>query len=240
MFSQIFDYLNLDDAEITQLIISAILSVASTDEHLQMLKDWLENGKPFYLKDGKKVDVNAKISIKDKHYILTRISTSVKLNNEEFQKFLEDQLEEDKGNQDMVARCRLACEAAKYDKAIKNSFMDELMAPKCDRSIWEQVSIISTLMPKSQKDLIDPLIDRFFNEIHIVFKNRLRDERDNIYHNISPVKFASPEILEKFKALEASLDPESQKSLKMKTAEDIQSLEKILSGQKKYEASLVR
>jgi Mg-chelatase subunit ChlI len=116
--------------------------------------------------------------------------------------------------------------------------MDILLAPKSKRSIWEQRAIMSTLLPRSQSELVSPLIDRFFEEIEVVFKNRLRDERDAIYHGLAPLHFASPELLNKYKALASKLNPNENKSLVAKLNQDIQRLEKILAGHELYVKSI--
>lgn len=241
---KMFDFLlntllpKLDNEELRQLCVNSLISVAATDKHYKFLQEWLVNKKPFYMKGGNKVDVGSKMSVSNKHSILKKISTSLTLNNAEFQTFVTQQLEEDKENKDLSGRCKLAIEAATYDKTIKNAFMDELLAPKSDRSIWEQRAIMSTLMPKSQSDIVLPLVDRFFDEIDIVFKNRLRDERDAIYFCLTPLNFASPELMEKFRRLVKRLNPGENKSLIAKLNEDIERLQRILNGQELYNKTI--
>jgi hypothetical protein len=92
------------DDELRQLAVSSIISIASTKDHFKLLKEWLENKKPFYYSDNKKVKVDAGISIEEKHSILKLVSTFTELNDKEFAKFADSELEEDKDNQDLVER----------------------------------------------------------------------------------------------------------------------------------------
>ena len=188
----------VENEEIKQHVISAIISVGSSDKHKEILQKWLINKKPFYLDNGEQKDISANLTIGNRHTILKKISTSLKLNNAEFQELFEKQMEEDSKDGDLVSRCKLSIEAAKFDKEVKAKFMDELLAAKCDRSIWDQRAIAATLMPLSQEEIVKPLVDRFFEEIPIVFKNRLRDERDAIYYALHPLQFASEELLKKY------------------------------------------
>ena len=115
---KMFDFLlnkffpNAKELELKQHILQALIIVASSDEHLQLLQSWIENKKPFYIEEGEKKEVDIKINISIKHQILKKISTSIKLNNEEFQEFVKKQLAEDTKDQDLVVRCKLAIEAA--------------------------------------------------------------------------------------------------------------------------------
>lgn len=57
MFNYLLDTLlpSQTSSETLQIITSAIVSIASTDEHKELLKEWVVAGKPFYMKDGQKV-----------------------------------------------------------------------------------------------------------------------------------------------------------------------------------------
>jgi aminopeptidase N len=189
------------DAEVKQHVISAIISCSQNDVQKLFLKAWLENKKPFIIIDGKKQEIDANITVSNKHTILRKLSTSLKLNDQGFQEFAEKQLAEDTKDKDLVGRCILAIQAATPDLEVKNKFLDELLGANCDRSIWDQRSIASTLLPVSQKEIVFPLIERFFQDIKVVYDNRLRDERDAVYFAIHPLQFASEELLKRYQEL---------------------------------------
>jgi len=99
-------------------------------------------------------------------------------------------------------------------------------------AIQDQQAIMATLMPKNQIDIVKDLIDAFFEVIPRAFETRERDDRDAFFFYLSPNKFASEELLGKFKAL---LDkPGITKSLVNKTKDQIEMLEKALQGRKVY------
>lgn len=108
------------------------------------------------------------------------------------------------------------------------------MADKSKYSIWEERAIMSTLMTKSQPEITNELIDRFFLEIKKIFKTKLRDERDALFYGLSPAHYSTPEILEKYKSLIATLDPVSDKSLLNKLKDDTLSISKMLKGKELY------
>lgn len=87
-------------------------------------------------------------------------------------------------------------------------------------------------MPKNHYDIVKDLIDEFFEVVPEAFKSRERDDRDAFFHFLSPSRFASDELLEKYKALLNQKD--ITKSLVNKTKDDIERIEKALKGQKTY------
>ena len=225
------------DDEMIQIFISSIISISSTDEQYLLLKEWVVDGKPFYFKDKAKVHIEAKLTVSQKHSIFKKLAISIKLHTPDNMMFISEQLRADTENKDLNERCILACEAATYDKEAKNKLFDDVMSEKTNYSIWEARAIMSTLMPKSQFDIVEPLIDKFFAQIQGVFKAKLRDERDAIYAGLSPIKFASSEILSKYEMLIDSLDENENKSLLKNLKEDVLDIEKILRGKELYAKS---
>ncbi len=103
-------------------------------------------------------------------------------------------------------------------------------------SIQDQQAIMATLMPKHQYDIVKDLVDEFFKIVPKAFKTRERDDRDAFFHYLSPSRFATEELLEKYKALLNHKD--ITKSLANKTKDDIERIEKALKGQKTYLESI--
>jgi hypothetical protein len=68
-------------------------------------------------------------------------------------------------------------------------------------SIYEQQSIMQTLMPSNQRDIVEPYIQKFFEIIPRIFKTRTKDDRETFFHSMSPSKFADEELLVKYKKL---------------------------------------
>lgn len=175
------------------------------------------------------------ITPENKHAMLRKVATSTKLSPEEIRSFVEAQLENDE-NKDLAKRCRISCDAAIYDPAVKEKYWNMITADKLELSVYDQQAVMRTLLPLNQVDIVRPYIDKFFEVVPKIYKTRERDGRDPFFFFISPSKFATEELLEKYRALLDHKD--ATRSLKQKVNEEIERIEKYLEGKKLYLATI--
>ncbi|CAI2373227.1 unnamed protein product [Moneuplotes crassus] len=236
--SEMFDFLlkeflpATDNEQIQQIIVEGCISISRSEEHFRILKSWLETGQISAEINGEhRVFEEIKLSPEDKHFILKKISTSVETPKDEVVKFYEKHLENDE-NKDLARKCKLSCEAAINDRDSKVKHWKLITSSKSGLGAQDQQAIMSTLMPKNQYEIVKDLIGEFFKIVPKQFKTREKDDRDLFFFFLSPNKFATEELLEKYKALLTHKD--ATKSLINKTKDDIERIEKALKGQKTY------
>lgn len=218
------------NGELKQIILSAVIAISCTEEQYTLMKKWLEDDKITSIDNDTEIK-DVSITPENKYAILRKVATSTKMDQKDIKAFYTSQLENDE-NKDLAARCRLSCEAAEYNKEVKEALWQKITQDKCEMSIYDQQATMRTLMPGNQRDIIQPYIDGFFEVIPRLFKTRQRDDRDAVFFFLSPDKFADEELLQKYKDLLTHKD--ITKSLTLKLSDQIERIEKFLEGQKLY------
>ena len=155
---------------------------------------------------------------------------------EEVKKFYEHYLENDE-NKDLVRRCKLTWEALAYNKESKEKFWNMVTCDKPDLSSHYQHAIMRGLMPRNQFDIVEPYVNKFFEVIPRIIETRIRDDRDGAYYALTPLQFASDELLEKYKKL-LKENNDKNKTLSIRLKDDIERIEKYLQGKKLYLSSI--
>ena len=160
------------NGELKQIILSAAIAISCNEEQYALMKQWLVDGKITSSNDNTEIE-DVSITPENKYAILRKIATSTKMNQKDIKEFYTSQLEND-DNKDLAHRCKLSCEAAEYNKDVKEKMWQKITQDKCELSIYDQQAIMRTLMPVNQRDIVQPYIDGFFEVIPRLFKSRQR------------------------------------------------------------------
>lgn len=229
----LYDFIPIATSEeLKETILKGIISLACTEDHFKLMMKWIESNEVSFDKEGIRIQISDLIiSPEIKYSMLRKIATSTELSAETIRKFYETHLEND-DNKDLVKSCKLSCEAAIYDKASKEKFWNMVMSEKPEISLYDQEAIMRTFMPRNQKAIIEPYVNRFFEDIPKVFRTRECADRDSVFYMLSPTYFGNHEILGKYRKLIE--DNQDSKSLILRVKEDIERIEKYIRGRELY------
>ena len=238
-WSEMFNFLLYEyipiaaNEQLKEIILTAIISLACTEDHFQLMKKWLEANEIFFYKEGIKIEIiDLIISPENKYSILKKISSSREMDQQEIKAFYESQLENDE-NKDLAKRWRISWDALTYNKENKERLWNLVTSDKPDLPAQEQHAIMGGLMPTNQRDIVEPYINKFFETIPRMMETRVRDDRDRTYYALTPLQFASEELLEKYRKLLIENNNKS-KTLAIRLKDDIERIEKYVQGKKLY------
>ena len=124
--------------QLKEIILTAIISLACTEDHFQLMKKWLEVNEVYFYKEGIKIEIiDLIISPENKYSILKKISSSTEMDQSEIKAFYESQLENDE-NKDLAKRCRISCNALTYNKENKERLWNLITSDSPDLPAHEQ------------------------------------------------------------------------------------------------------
>lgn len=168
--AQMFDLIrellgkNSNNKEIVLNLIEALISFAYSQEHAEILKEWLSNG-PYVNLNGNKITIPENLLTQDNRFrIVAFIHTVRTISNEEKSKLLEAEVLRD-NNSDRSIRARCSCKAALPDLAVKKEIWDKIINHPTDESLYNMKSYMSYFAPINQLDIVDEYLrDRFFED----------------------------------------------------------------------------
>jgi hypothetical protein len=156
---------NLVNKEITMNLIDLLVEFAYTDEHVDLLKDWLVNNKTYVINDEQKIEFSEDLVNQDNRFnIVALIYKRKDISLEEKEKILENQIKRD-NNSDRSVRARCKCTASLPDKVLKNELWDKFIHQPTSDSLYNMKSYMSGFAPIDQLPLVEDYLKvKFFED----------------------------------------------------------------------------
>jgi hypothetical protein len=163
--------INLDNKEIVLNLLDLIITIAHSEEHMKILRGWLESGPYVLNKDGNKVEIKNSLLNQDNRFIIIAfIFRSRVISLEEKNKLLEAEIEKDK-NSDRSVRARCKCRAALPDKEIKAELWNKFVNDFDSESLYNMKSYMAYFASIDQLDLVEDFVtNKFFEDAMKVSK----------------------------------------------------------------------
>jgi aminopeptidase N len=191
---------NLSNKEMVINLLELILVFAHDDEHIGMLKSWLENG-PWVRRNGVKVEIPSNLLNQDNRFtIVALIHRSRHYSAEEKASLLEAEVTRD-GNSDRSVRARCRCRASLPDFEIKKELWDKFTNKPDSDSLCNMKSYMSGFSSIDQLDIVETFInEKFFEDVLKIAS------KDFFYVNAfvsycGPIFYVSDSTIEKLEAL---------------------------------------
>lgn len=228
--TQMFEYLlntmlpAFDDVAVKQLIVTALLQFARSEDQKLLVKKWLE-------------DKTMDFTPEQTYSALISVFQSTQISLEDKRALEAVVLKDD--TSDLAGYCRLSLESALPDAAAKAKQWDSVIDKDCKYSRYEITAVCKALFPKNQTDLAAPYIEKFFQEMPKVFKEKTLQTSEMVFIFLSPSRFANKDVLALYKKTLAEFreSPLFSKTLEQKLREDIERVELYIDGQELYEVT---
>ena len=190
MFDATWEILNAQEHALStaQMLVTAIIGFSSEGKSAQKLIEWFNQG--FC---GKK---EFELTLKQKHAIVTEISSSIEITKQQKDLML-TKLEEEKS--DMLSNTKAYCKAANPDPKSKKEIWDGLFATTFDKeSLLDHENLCDGLWHRNQLSLMEGFADHFFTQIESACESKARNLSEHVYYGLAPTHDTSDAGIKRF------------------------------------------
>jgi aminopeptidase N len=191
---------NLSNKEIVINLLELIIVFAHDDEHVGILKSWLENG-PWVRRNGVKVEIPSSLLNQDNRFtIVALVHRSRHFSAEEKAALLKEEVKRD-GNSDRSVRARCRCHASLPDYEIKKELWDKFTNNPDSESLHNMRSYMSGFSSIDQLELVETFVNEKFFEDAIKIASKDIFYVDAFISYCGPIFTVNNTTIEKLEAL---------------------------------------
>ena len=185
------------NASTMHLLVETAINYARNEEHIQMIKSWLEQG---YATDKSGHRINGtEISMKHKHLIVRRVFTSTTVDEQEKHVMLQDIEGQDQS--DWMEKTRYFCQAALPTMECKEKMWHMYFDEDIDWAYSNYHMSFQGFQQVTHRHLLEAFKEDFFKRIPEIFKKKGRFVAEAYYSWLQPTIYSDDETISRFEKL---------------------------------------
>jgi aminopeptidase N len=192
---------NISNKEIVLTMLEVIILFAHSEEHMQLLKEWLIHGPYVRGKENSKVEIPPQLLIQDHRFnIVTLLHRSKNIASDEKVILLEAEVTRD-NNSDRSIRARCRCKAALPNPDIKAELWNKFVNEPNSDSLYNMKAYMSTFASVDQLDIVENFLKaKFFDDALTVGKQEFFYV-DAFVMYCGPVYFVNEDVIDRLEKL---------------------------------------